>query len=284
MTKLAPCRLPAPHGPPWPRDKSPRVYFKCAGQVLLVGDFNVAVECRDVHPSMRFDELYAAEELEAMRELAAAGPYVDLWRRLHPAAADVFTCWDERTSARAFNRGLRIDYALATPELLVGAQAPTCEVVPVDVLPPKWSDHAGLRLTLSGLQPPPAGTAACPAWLTRREKLVDSRQRSIKDMFGGARKKPRVAEPAPSSHTGGSARANEQAASGSEGDTPARGAAVAGAPAPADAGGKARGAPADDLAGRSPKQQARRPVGAGAAPSGAPTKGTISAFFAKQTS
>lgn len=42
---------------------------------------------------------------------------VDVWRDLHPEATDTFTVWNERTNARASNRGLRIDYAMCSPSL-----------------------------------------------------------------------------------------------------------------------------------------------------------------------
>lgn len=151
-------------------------------QVILVGDFNVAATPVDVHASLAFPDLYAAEELAALHALTE-GPaaYVDVWRRLHPGTSDVYTVWDERTSARAFNHGLRIDYILCTPGLLPSVAA--CEVVGTDRLPPKWSDHAGLLLRLRDLAPP-APAQPCALWQRRWESLVDTRQRSIKDMFG----------------------------------------------------------------------------------------------------
>ena len=42
---------------------------------------------------------------------------VDVWRDFHPEATDIFTVWNERTNARASNRGLRIDYAMCSPSL-----------------------------------------------------------------------------------------------------------------------------------------------------------------------
>ena len=38
-------------------------------------------------------------------------------------------------------QGLRIDYVLASPGLL--DKVVSCEVLSAEVLPPKWSDHAG---------------------------------------------------------------------------------------------------------------------------------------------
>ena len=46
-----------------------------------------------------------------------AQEYVDAWRVRHADVDDVFTVWDERTNARASNKGLRIDYTLCSPDL-----------------------------------------------------------------------------------------------------------------------------------------------------------------------
>ena len=58
-------------------------------QVIMVGDFNVAMTPKDVHPTISFEGLYSKEELEAMRNLMA--DYIDVWRELHPDTADQFT-------------------------------------------------------------------------------------------------------------------------------------------------------------------------------------------------
>ena len=52
--------------------------------------------------------------------------YIDAWRVQHAGQADVFTVWDERTNARASNRGLRIDYTLCSPKL--HSKAVDCQV------------------------------------------------------------------------------------------------------------------------------------------------------------
>lgn len=56
-----------------------------------------------------------------------ASKYVDTWRHLHPDISNVFTVWSEKTSARSINRGLRIDYALCSHDLL--PQVTACEVL-----------------------------------------------------------------------------------------------------------------------------------------------------------
>ncbi|PNH08290.1 hypothetical protein TSOC_005178 [Tetrabaena socialis] len=69
--------------------------------VIAVGDFNVAAARADVHPTYSFDGLYDERELAELHGLMAA--YPDVWRRLHPGTEGVYSVWEERTSARAFN-------------------------------------------------------------------------------------------------------------------------------------------------------------------------------------
>ncbi len=47
----------------------------------------------------------------------------------------MFTVWEERTSARAFNRGCRIDFAFVSPGLLPYVHS--CEVLTTQHIPPK---------------------------------------------------------------------------------------------------------------------------------------------------
>lgn len=170
-------------------------------QVLLVGDFNIAASEQDVHPRIGFDGLYSQEERAAFDAFISyendngSSAYVDVWRHFHPGVTDVFTVWEERTSARAFNQGLRIDYILCSPGLLPHLRS--CEIVSTEILPPKWSDHAGILLEFTGLKPP-GNTQPCLFWARKRAAFIDSRQRSIKDMFiagrAPARKKARTAD------------------------------------------------------------------------------------------
>jgi hypothetical protein len=57
----------------------------------------------------------AMQELSMINTLAQE--YIDAWRTQHVDVDDVFTVWDERTNARAANKGLRIDYVLCSPGL-----------------------------------------------------------------------------------------------------------------------------------------------------------------------
>jgi len=171
-------------------------------EVLLVGDFNVCEPC-DVHP--RISAPYTPEEHAALRdfyssstsgagkgdfeETGRSGPFIDVWKHLHPDEEGVFTVWDEKTSARAFNEGVRIDYVFATAGIM--PHVVSCEILGADVLPPKWSDHAGILLEIGdSLQPPACGTrVTCQEWTKINRRFNDPAQRSIVSMFGGKHKK-----------------------------------------------------------------------------------------------
>ena len=86
-------------------------------KVALVGDFNVALEDRDVHDPAAWHEqiLCSSPERAAMRQLLAFG-FDDLLRARHPEAG-IYTWWHYRAGAAFKDEGLRIDYVLTTPPL-----------------------------------------------------------------------------------------------------------------------------------------------------------------------
>jgi exodeoxyribonuclease III len=156
-------------------------------EVLVVGDLNLAAAEADVSPAIGgLEGCYSAEERAWLTNFI--GKFGDAFRRLHPDAKEVYTCWDVKTSRRAFNEGLRIDYALATPGLL--ARITKCEVLPADAagragLPSAWSDHAALLLEIE-LAPAAAAPPPSAAWREMKARFVDPAQRSIRSMFGAA--------------------------------------------------------------------------------------------------
>jgi exonuclease III len=64
------------------------------------------------------------QELSLINSLAQE--YTDAWRAQHADVTDVYTVWDERTNARAANKGLRIDYILCSPALHI--KVTNCQV------------------------------------------------------------------------------------------------------------------------------------------------------------
>jgi exodeoxyribonuclease III len=84
-------------------------------KVVLVGDFNVALEDRDVHDPEAWREriLCSTPEREAMRSVLAFG--LDDVLRLHHPEPGIYTWWHYRAGAAFKDEGLRIDYVLTSP-------------------------------------------------------------------------------------------------------------------------------------------------------------------------
>jgi exodeoxyribonuclease-3 len=109
-------------------------------ELLLLGDFNVAPEDRDVcDPAGWADSvLVSAPERAALSRLTALG-LTDLFR-LFDQPPQTYSWWDYRQGAYRRNLGLRIDLILASPPL-----AARCRSCHIDREPRAWeraSDHA----------------------------------------------------------------------------------------------------------------------------------------------
>lgn len=124
-------------------------------QLIVLGDFNIAPEDRDVHdPAAWAGQILCSEaERAAFRQLLQLG-LQDTFR-LFPQEAQTFSWWDYRAAAFRRNLGLRIDHILASPAL-----AATCTVCRVDKTPrtrERPSDHAPVVAEFSvDLHPPNA--------------------------------------------------------------------------------------------------------------------------------
>jgi exodeoxyribonuclease III len=108
--------------------------------LLLLGDFNVAPEDRDVHDPASWEGsvLVSAAERAAIAEIQALG-LLDLFRKFDQPP-QVFSWWDYRQGAYRRNNGLRIDLILGTDGM-----HRTCVSCSVDREPRAWerpSDHA----------------------------------------------------------------------------------------------------------------------------------------------
>jgi exodeoxyribonuclease-3 len=107
---------------------------------VVVGDFNIAPEDRDVYdPTAWYEKiLCSTPERVALQKLLDLG-LADTFR-LFPQEADTFSWWDYRAAGFRRNRGLRIDLILASP-----AMSKLCNAGYVDKEPRKLerpSDHA----------------------------------------------------------------------------------------------------------------------------------------------
>ncbi|MBI3144705.1 MAG: endonuclease/exonuclease/phosphatase family protein, partial [Pseudogulbenkiania sp.] len=114
---------------------------------VVLGDFNIAPEDRDVHDPKAWEGsvLVSPPERERYFRLLAIG-LVDVFR-LFPQPEGAFTWWDDRAAGFRRNLGLRIDHILITDALR--ARATECVI---DKVPRKWerpSDHTPVVLTLA---------------------------------------------------------------------------------------------------------------------------------------
>jgi len=106
--------------------------------IVVLGDFNIAPEDRDVYDPEKWGEnvLCSPPERAALKELMDLG-FVDVFRRFSEASE--FSWWDYRAAAFRRNAGLRIDLILASPAL-----AARCRASFIDAEPRGWdrpSDH-----------------------------------------------------------------------------------------------------------------------------------------------
>ncbi|KAH8074912.1 procollagen-lysine 5-dioxygenase [Aureococcus anophagefferens] len=143
--------------------------------VAVIGDLNcchAAADMHNMHARPNFEELnsgdvaiedqYAGlsaikkqagltvEERVSFTKLLDDAGLVDSFRRQHPAATGVFTYYSQRVVAnRPANRGLRLDYVLATPDLLEDGAAPALvdSFVLSDADTPQLADHTPVGAT-----------------------------------------------------------------------------------------------------------------------------------------
>lgn len=109
-------------------------------RALVLGDFNIAPEDRDVHDPKAWtgSVLVSEPERAAFARLISLG-VSDLYRRFEQPEQS-FSWWDYRQGAYRRNHGLRIDLILGTASLAVH-----CNACRIDREPRAWerpSDHA----------------------------------------------------------------------------------------------------------------------------------------------
>ena len=114
--------------------------------LVVVGDFNIAPEDRDVHDpeAWRGKVLFHPKEHAALARLTALG-LKDLFR-LHHAEAGRYTWWDYRMLAFPKNQGLRIDLLLGTEGAV--KRCTGCEIDRDQRKGEKPSDHVPVTVEL----------------------------------------------------------------------------------------------------------------------------------------
>ncbi len=157
-------------------------------EVVLVGDFNACFDARDVHALIGIENAFLPCELDALRGFTARG-FVDVYRALHPDVSNVYTCFDQKTNARLYNRGVRIDFCLVSQGLAGKVKA--CEVVGGDVVPALWSDHCALYVEFD-LNGGAGGGESLKEWVQLKRRLTNSSQKTLVDMFRRASKKAKT--------------------------------------------------------------------------------------------
>ena len=115
-------------------------------EMIVLGDFNIAPDDRDVHDpeAWRGKILCSEAERSALQTLLKLG-LVDSFRSFHTEAGH-FSWWDYRQGGFRRNRGVRIDLILLSDALRSRQLAAT-----IDVEPRRWerpSDHAPVLLEL----------------------------------------------------------------------------------------------------------------------------------------
>ncbi len=113
--------------------------------LVLVGDFNVAPEARDVYDPVAMDGeiLFHPQERAALTHLREWG-LVDLFR-LHHEESGQYSWWDYRMNAFRRNMGLRIDHIWSTP--LIASRCTACDIDKTPRTQEKPSDHAPVVAT-----------------------------------------------------------------------------------------------------------------------------------------
>ncbi len=113
--------------------------LKTYQQLIVLGDFNIAPEDRDVYNPKSWHEriLCSTPERQALQTLLDLG-LQDTFR-LHEQAEGLYSWWDYRAAGFQRNNGLRIDLILASEAL-----AQCCYAASIDKVPRGWerpSDH-----------------------------------------------------------------------------------------------------------------------------------------------
>jgi len=115
-------------------------------KLVVLGDFNIAPDDRDVHDPEAWHEkiLCSTPEREALKRLLDLGLHDSF--RLHSDEAGQFSWWDYRAAGFRRNLGLRIDLLLVSEALRAG-----CSASVIDREPRTWerpSDHTPVWVEL----------------------------------------------------------------------------------------------------------------------------------------
>jgi exodeoxyribonuclease-3 len=115
---------------------------------IVGGDFNVIPEDMDCHKpaSWIHDALFQPEPRARYRAMLSLG-YVDAFRSLHPGEGGQYTFWDYFRRAFEYNRGIRIDHFLLSPDAAQRLQK--CEIDKGPRAEDQPSDHTPIVVEIA---------------------------------------------------------------------------------------------------------------------------------------
>ncbi|HLO86879.1 MAG TPA: exodeoxyribonuclease III [Nostocaceae cyanobacterium] len=116
-----------------------RVLLQEQPAICVCGDFNIALEDKDIHDKVKIENHIMASEAErqALRDVLSLG-FADAFRKFTTEGGH-FSWWDYRTGAFRRNQGWRIDHHYLTPVLYEKAKSCIIDVAPRKLEQP--SDH-----------------------------------------------------------------------------------------------------------------------------------------------
>jgi len=115
--------------------------------LVMVGDFNIALEARDIHDPARLNGGIMASEPERQALQAALGERLEDGFRLFEPEGGHWSWWDYRTAGWETGRGWRIDHIYLDAELR--DQALGCTIDAPMRGNPQPSDHAPVIINLA---------------------------------------------------------------------------------------------------------------------------------------
>ncbi|BAB77005.1 exodeoxyribonuclease III [Anabaena sp. FACHB-709] len=107
--------------------------------ICICGDFNIALEDKDIHEKVKAENHIMASlaERQALRDVLELG-FADAFRKFTTEGGH-FSWWDYRAASFRRNQGWRIDHHYLTPVLYAQAKSCTIDVSPRKLTQP--SDH-----------------------------------------------------------------------------------------------------------------------------------------------
>ena len=116
--------------------------------IIWTGDFNCAMDARDVHDAERLwgHVCYCQEVQNAIAKIAKWG-FTDVFR-MHNQEDKQYTFWDYRQMSFRRNNGWRLDYIMATSPL--AKKCKTCQIDKAPRAMEKPSDHTFLTAEFEG--------------------------------------------------------------------------------------------------------------------------------------